>query len=532
MESSRVTAASKLADARRLAPSRWGVLFGLAALTGLVLRVWAYRSVSGTPNADEAVVGLMARHAVDGEFTTFYWGQAYGGTQEVLLTVPVFLLAGSSWFALRLVPIVLSVVAALLVWRVGRRTIGEPAAAVAGCLFWIWPPFNISVLTHQQGFYATNILYCALLLLLALRVVERPDRVRVGLFGLVTGLAFWQTPQIVPLAAGVIAWTVWRQPRCLRYLHVAVPLALLGALPWLYWNIEHGWESLAQPEYGDKLRSLRLLASPVLPMITGLRVPFSAELLLPPAALTYVVYVAVIGLFILGAVRAKNKDASILYAVTALFPIVYALSPKTSLALSTPRFIVVLTPLLALLLAQIATTYLRAIAVLALAGAISVVTLNRMEDWFRGTPRQTTHEEGLGPRHTVQWVPRDLGPLVSTLERLDLNHVYADYWLAYRLTFDTRERVIAAENALEALTFEGGQAIPSTPEPGRYPPYSRRVRKARHGFVFYEQHLDSIPIVPELRRHGYRRHDVGSFVVYAPPRSADADPGPVGSDPA
>ena len=66
----------------------------------------------------------MARHALDGEFTTFYWGQAYAGSQEALLTVPVFLVAGSGWLALRMVPIALTVVASLLIWRVGRRTIG------------------------------------------------------------------------------------------------------------------------------------------------------------------------------------------------------------------------------------------------------------------------------------------------------------------------------------------------------------------------------------------------------------------------
>ena len=77
----------------------------------------------------------------------------------MLLTVPVFLVAGSSLFALRIVPIVLSGVAAFLVWRVGRRTIGEPAAGVAGALFWIWPPFTLFLVTRQQGFYASNLVY-------------------------------------------------------------------------------------------------------------------------------------------------------------------------------------------------------------------------------------------------------------------------------------------------------------------------------------------------------------------------------------
>ncbi len=492
----------------------WAATLGLAALAGIALRVWAYRSVAGTPNADEAVVGLMARHALHGELTTFYWGQAYGGTQEVLLTVPVFLAVGSSWLALRAVPILLGAVASLLVWRVGRRTIGEPAATVAAFVFWVWPAFDVYVLTHQQGFYASNVVYCALLLLLALRVVEQPDRVRVGLLGLVLGLAFWQTPQIVPVAAGVVAWTIWKQPRCLRQVTTALPLALIGAAPWIVWNAGHGWESLAQPDYGDKLHSLRLLASPVLPMIVGLRAPFSADLLLP-APLTYLAYAGLVAAFCVAAVKTRRQPISILYLVTAAFPLVYVLSPKTSLALGTPRFVVVLTPILALLLAQFATTYTRAVAVLAASLVVSAVTLGRMEDWFRGTPRPTTYAEGLGPRHTVQWVPRDLGPLIALLDRLQLDHVYADYWTSYRLDFDTRERIIAAESSFDRLTPDRAQATPVQGGPVRRPEYGQRVRRAPHGFVFYRQTVDSVPIVPELERRGYRPHRVGSFVVYA-----------------
>jgi hypothetical protein len=494
---------------------RWGVSLALIGIAGIALRVWTYRSTLGVPNADEAVVGLMTRHVLDGELTTFYWGQAYGGSQEALLTAPVFLIGGSSWLALRMIPIALSAIAALLVWRVGQRTIGEPAALVAAGVFWIWPPFVLYQLVHQQGFYASNVVYCGLLLLLALRLVERPDRIRVGLFGLVLGLAFWQTAQIVPVAAGVIGWTIWKQAPRLRQLWLAVPFAVLGALPWIIWNARHDWESLNMPDYGDKAHSLRLLVSPVLPMMVGLRAPFSAELLLP-AALTYLIYVGLVAAFAYGAFKARHRSSSLLYVVVAVFPFVYVISPKTVHSLGTPRFIVVLGPVLALLLAQMATKYFRAAAILALALAVSVVTLHRMDEWFRGRPSHTTHAKGLGPRHTVQWVPRDLGPLVSALDTLGLDHVYADYWLAYRLDFDTRERIVATESRFEGLRFERGQAIPSFQPDVRYRPYDREVRRARHGFVFYRQTVRSVPIVARLEQHGYRRHVVASYVVYAP----------------
>jgi hypothetical protein len=510
-----VAVEAKLTTLRPLMLSRWGALFAATAVLGIALRVWVYRSTSGTPDADEAVWGLMARHFGGGKLTTFFWGQAYGGTQEVLLTTPVFWIAGSSWLALRLVPIVLSAVAALLVWLVGRRTLGEPAAAVAAGVFWIWPPFNVFFLTHQAGFYASNVVYCALVLLLALRVVERPDRARVSLLGLVLGLAFWQTAQIVPVAVGVIAWTIWKETRCLRHLWAAAIAACVGALPWIVWNARHGWESLELGGHGHPLRSLRFLVSPSLPMITGLRAPFSTELLLP-AALTYLIYVALVALFVYGAYRTRHRAASLLYVVVAMFPLVFALSPKTVLALGRPRYLVVLTPLLALLLAQLATRFSRAVAVLAVAATVSVVTLYRMDEWFRATPGHVTHEQGLGPRRAAQWVPRDLSGLVSTLDRLGINRVYADYWLAYRLTFDTRERIIATEHVLDEVNADGGQATPPTNTDARYPPYEREVRDTRHAFVFYRPTVDSVPIIPRLERLGYRRIPVDSFVVYAP----------------
>jgi 4-amino-4-deoxy-L-arabinose transferase-like glycosyltransferase len=496
-------------------PTKWAVPLGLAGIAGIVLRVWTYRATFGTPNGDEAVVGLMTRHITHGDVPAFYWGQAYGGSQEAVLTAPLFVVAGSSWLALRVIPILLSAVTALLVWRVGRRTIGEPAAAVAAALFWIWPPFVVFQLTHQQGFYASNVFYCSLLLLLALRVVEQPTRSRVGVFGLVSGLAFWQTAQIVPVLAGIIAWTIWKQPRSLRNLWVAAPLAALGALPWIVWNANHHWESLAQPSYGDKLHSLRLLASPVLPMMAGLRAPFSAELLLP-APLTYLIYLSLIALFVYGAVKAGRTNASLLYVVTLVFPVIYVISPKTSWAVGTPRFISVLAPVLVLLLAQVARSYVPAVALLAVALAVSVVTLQRMDDWFRSEPAHVTQAQGLGPRHAVQWVPRDLSPLVRTLDSLGLHDVYTDYWLAYRLDFDSKERITAVESNASALMFERGQAIPLDHGDVRRPQYERKVRRARHGFVFYRQTVDSVPYLGALERHGYRRHAAGEYVVYAP----------------
>src|SRR3546814_17245096 len=53
-----------------------------------------------TFDSDEAIVGLMARSFLEGEWRAFYWGQHYGGTLETALVA----LAGASTTALKLVP--------------------------------------------------------------------------------------------------------------------------------------------------------------------------------------------------------------------------------------------------------------------------------------------------------------------------------------------------------------------------------------------------------------------------------------------
>jgi 4-amino-4-deoxy-L-arabinose transferase-like glycosyltransferase len=446
----------------------------------------------------------MALHALHGHFTAFYWGQGYGGPQEALLTVPLFWLFGPGWLVLRIVPILISAAASLVLWRAGRRLFGETAGVAAGALFWVWPPFLLYKLTHQFGFYASGVLYCALLLLLALRAVEQPDRTRVGTFAFVLGLAFWETVQIVPVALVLVAWIVWRAPRVVRQLPVAVPLGLLGAAPWIGWNIVRHGGSFEIP-YGQfpYPHRLRLFFSPILPMTLGLRVPFS-QAALPPPLLVYPALALLAGLFLLAGWRTRRSDASVLYAIVAVFPFLYALSPLTSDSLE-PRYTVVLSPVVVLLVAQLARTYRRALVALAACCAVSFVVVGRMATWYR--------DPGVG----YPTAPRNLAPLVTALDRLRLDRVYANYWLAYVLDFDTRERIVAAQSRFGAVRFSDGRAIVSHDPVTDWVAYEREVDAApRSGLVLFRSAVAGTPLVREVLGHGYRRTDVGPFVILAP----------------
>jgi Dolichyl-phosphate-mannose-protein mannosyltransferase len=493
---------------RQLSISPWMVVLAATAVAGIALRVWAYRSVVGTPDGDEGVVGLTARHILDGQFPAFIWGLHYGGIQELLLTAPIFWIFGSSWLALRLVPMGIAAATAFLIWRVGRRTIGEPAATVAGALFLIWPPYNFFQLEHQHGYYASDVFYCALLLLLALRVVEQPSTARAGVFGLVLGLGYWQTSHVVPVALPVVAWIVWRRPQVLRKLWAAVPLAVLGALPWILWNLKHDWGSFDVVSYGAHStysHRLRTFVSPLLPMTIGVRQYWSQRLVLPHL-LTSLLLVTLAGLFAYGAIRARRGNVSLVYVVALVFPFVYAVSAYT-IESADPRYLVVFTPVLALLFGQLATSRLRGAALLALGAVTSFVVLHNA--MIHSAPQTDP--------------PRDFRPLIARLDRLGVHYVYSSHWVVYRLGFETNERIIGVKNNWGGVTWDGTQAQPTPDAYIRYPPFERAVRTHRHAFVFYRDALP--PIVPQLRRYGYRHYDVGSLVVYALPRHGGSPAG-------
>ena len=382
-------------DTRRLV-----AVVGLGALAGIGLRVYAHVSSLGVLDGDEAVWGLMARHLVDdGDLSVFLWGQGYGGTQEVIATAPLVAVFGLTNEVFRIVPVVLTAVAALLVWRIGLRTIGELRARIAAVLFWVWPAYLAWKSDRAHGFYGSGFVLVCLVLLLALRLAERRSRLDVALLGLVLGLGWWQTPQIVPIAVPALAWLLWRRPELWHNVWIAAPVAAVAALPWLVSNLAHDWSSFdissGQTPYPTRLRGF---FSATFPMAFGLRVPYTSAWPLG-TALSGLVYAGLIGLFALAWWRRRASPAALLFVVVAAFPFLYALSPSTWIV-DEPRYVVVLLPVLALLFAMgVATVPRAAIAILGGAALSAVVLWHLNSAGVRRARGRSLHPLRFRPSH-------------------------------------------------------------------------------------------------------------------------------------
>ena len=330
-----------------------------------------------------------------------------------------------------------------------------------------------------------------------LRLRERDSKRDAALLGLVLGLSVWATLQAFLLAAPALAWLAWRRPAAYRLALYALPGFVLGALPWLAWNATHGWNAvLPRSVAGEEttyFERLWDLFSIVLPEWLGVRLPYSLDWTPGRLVGVFVVTVALFAFVVLIVRRPSRLEP--LLVVGAAFPFLYAASSFTFFV-DEPRYLVFVAPVPALLLGAGLVRAGPAVAGIALAAAVGLTLTGLVQLERQG-------------RYSPLRVPADIDPVLETLERHHVRHVLANYWIAYRITFESDERIIASPSGF-----------------WRYRPYHDAVAAdARPGRVFLEGSAVERRERPALVRRGYERLLVDGFVVYVPDRRAREDGG-------
>ena len=333
-----------------------------------------------------------------------------------------------------------------------------------------------------------GLIFGLLALLLALRLREQGSRRDAALLGLALGLGWWTSPGVLVLAVPALVWLFWRRPSVVRLVPIALPGFVIGIAPWLAWNLRNSWLSLdlspvasEQSTFVDRVVNLFHY---VLPTWLGLRVPFSLDWLLGPIVGWIGLAAAIAGFAVLVARRRPGLEPLLL--ATAMFPLLYGLS-KFTYYFEEPRYVVYLSPVIALLAGSAFATPARAAVALSVALALSVAGLVQMD-----------REEQFQPVAQDVRVPSDLGPVLDLLEREGQTRVLANYWIAYRLSFESAERVIATSTGFV-----------------RYQPHDRLVRRSDHPARVYVQGSEvEARARPGLASRGYRRLETGGFVVY------------------
>jgi hypothetical protein len=421
----------------------------LALLLAIVVRVPFWIEALRTPvDGDTAIVGLMARHP--GVGTTF-WGQPYGSPLDSWLALPFVAAWGYRTEALRLPYFLLGLLLVPLAYALARQL--HPAAALpAAVLVACPPPYFLLLSALPPPFYPTTLVLCGLVLVTAADAGRRlggregvPPRGTLLMLGLFSGLALWTHLMSASAVVAAGAWVIARSRGRRRLLLWAlVPLVAASAPLWS--------RALGDPEaarvvqVADRDESTLAHLGETVPRlheplggVLGTHVPVVADaedfVLHAPgwaAGLTVFLY----GLLLVLAGRAAStRNASLLYFLAAglallAFPFPLRSAPHTVRFL-TPLYLPV-AALVAWAAAPRGTSRRAWVAVLALGALHLVLGWQLIETWRRldraGSP----------------FLLQDLRPARRLLEESGVRYAYASYGPAFRLTWESGERVVAS----------------------------------------------------------------------------------------
>jgi hypothetical protein len=340
---------------RRLRAQPW--TFGVAALgvlLGVLLRAVVLGGPLGSPDLDEATVGVQAFEFRSGRFSVFFFNQPYGGTLETFLVTASFWLFGSSVVALKLVPIACAAATSFLAWRaavhLGLSTLGRAVTLVVS---WCWPAYLVVFSTKERAFYGVTSVLTMAGFVLVLRLDEQITRRDMVLLGLCIGLGWWQTPLAIGVAVPAVLWLVLRRPPVLRSSGWAIGAAIVGALPWLIWNYRNGWTSLDSgtdpaTTWFSRVQDFWYRLSTV----TGTQTPFEPDRALIDWPWGAAVAVAVV----IGAAtwRTRRRAPGLLAISIVGYSVIYGLNPAAVIVGPDPRYLFFVVPLLAVCLGALA----------------------------------------------------------------------------------------------------------------------------------------------------------------------------------
>jgi hypothetical protein len=464
-------------------------------LVGVAVRVWVMSSPLGRVDSDEAVGGLVARHFLDGEASVFLWGNNYGGTLEAILTAPLFALFGSGAVTLKLVPIGAFAAACLLTWRIGLRTVGPDAARLGAGLLWVASGAIVLLSIKARLYYGASMVLACAAVLLCLRLAAKPSRRDVAVLGLVLGLGLWTAPFMFYVAVPALLWLLATRPRLVVESPWAVPGVLVGSAPWLSYNLRTGWKALRElrgspfpTSYGDRVHDFYTDLAPKLFGLRSYDGPWS------PGRASKFLFIALLAAGLALAVWClwhRRSPLVPLVVIAVAYPFLYAV-PESSWYVREPRYGLFLGPVLALLLARgVTAVFRRPAAHLAVLGVAALTSVAGLYGLMSYAERNPGHHD---------LTPMDLGPLVDILDREGVRTVVADYWIAYTLSFETREQIIATP------TYTA-----------RYRPYQQRVAAAGpRTYVFFHEDPEGarVETAATAAGIGHRKVTVAGFDVY------------------
>lgn len=448
---------------QKLIPRTDLIVLTTLMLAGLILRLDFLIPVNFVIDSDEAIVGLMAKHIAEGEsIPTFYYGQNYMGSLEPIMAAGVFKLFGISNAALKAVPLMFSLVFIAICYFLGRG-LGGSVAGLISAVFAAVPPCPLVVWSGKaRGGFIEILVIGGLCLLLFMRWLK-PEKQSLRLTSLIAallGLGWWTNNQIIyfMLPIGYLSLvkllTVPQKSLSLRlkaiavHLLVGVTFFLIGGWPFWQYNLENNFISFEMfhgAEGSDMLEHVQGLLTVALPIILGSKRFWEYnDIFAGSTLLFFLVYISLF-YFIF---RGRGKKVLSLFGfpaslsgVEVLLVTVFAVLSVFCLSsfgylVQAPRYLLPLyVPLFPLV--GYAFAELRKVSpIVCLASGVLLLYMNFLSSYSFG--RSIPGEPFV---YKQQRVARDHTQLIEWLDARKITWVRTNYWIGYRLAFETAERI-------------------------------------------------------------------------------------------
>jgi hypothetical protein len=508
-------------------------LVSLCVLVGLLIRLDFMRASGFTIDGDEAIVGLMGRDILLGRgVPIFYYGQHYMGSLEAIMASISFAVFGVSPFALQLVPLIWSLGLIVNAYWLARLIAGRRAGLIAAAMMAVPPPALVVWSSKARGGFIEIVVLGGIALCLAIQWLRNhPERLRYpAALGFVLGIGWWVNSQIIyfmgPIALvcalhafsrsmwlgapGVVAGSthaLWRG--VLRIVTVGLLSFFLGSAPYWWYNINFGFPSAGMfklASWEQFVSHLEGLSMTALPAIVGAQrfwqrlpvFPFSRHIALLLYVVPIVVLISVRWRQLFGLLRGRidrGRPIELLVLFCISCCIVFAVSSYGWLV-QAPRYLlpmyIGLYPLIAVCCDWVWSRS-RALGVTYL---VALLSFQLVSCYVGG--------RGLSGEPVVfggQRVARDHAPLIATLDQLGITRVRTNYWIGYRLAFETGERI----------TF----TVLGEPTQARIPRYEESNHETRGNLPLVLVESEVVVVRPALKRFGYtfKEQRAGEYYV-------------------
>lgn len=503
-------------------------LIGTVVAVAVVFRLWFFHFALGhmPPSSDEAWPSLTAMHILKGEFPVVYWGQTHMGAQESYFQAALIRLVGPKLWAMRIYPLLLGFAYVAAVVLLAARIYGRQVGLISLALLAIPVPYITmcgAMIASENYFTLTALGGFALLLMHNL--IARPEgkgrAARFVALGFLLGYTFWLHILALSFVGVILLFLLLADKRLFfRWPFWCGVLAfVIGGLPLILYNLDSHGATFRDVGRAASLKltiqSFEDLWLITLHFLVGMKVMFMGDKQCVASLPRFIqlalgliwagILLLVVGLHIKPLLRllrlsVKPWDGTVLLlALAGATVLMFCRSSRPGW--HNVRYVLPVAVVLPVLLAY-GLWRIRAKSRVVFAVLLGFVL--GVQAWgnvilVEGWKDHDIIAKGLRLPDTAN--------LIRWLDEHRIRHAYAHFWLSYRLTYETEEKLICAEPYNERFPLRYNQV--------QYLDDVRASTDAAYiwhpSMRFSKGDFDSC-----LRRAGgtWRRDQVGEYTVY------------------